>query len=206
MWAMIPQRTPRQVAEPEETPSEAGRRLIHGQALRASQEPQTPQGQVALVLLDVSLAPASAHLSERVLRPVTSRLGGLINKRLRAMDVLVRSADTELAVLLAQAHLAVAAAFSERMRQPIEQALREMDCANDIIVCMGLAASPPSGSWHPDALIELADFRTRAARQQAMASSVREWALTVDGEAAPEAWTDAAMWPATAFITNDSTL
>jgi GGDEF domain-containing protein len=201
---MNPQRMPRQVPEPDETPSPSGRRLLYEQAWRASEQLQTPQGCVALVLLEVGFAPGSEHLGERILGAVASRLGGLLNRRLRAMDLLVRSADTELAVLLAQAHLGVAAAFSERMRQPIEQALRELDLASDIIVCMGIAASPPAGAWHPDTLIELVDLRMRSARRHAVSSAAREWALTVDGEAAPETRADAAFWPATSEITSDS--
>lgn len=200
---MNPQRMPRQVAEPDETPSPAGRRLLYTQALKASEQLQTPQGAVALVLLDVSLAPGSEHLSERLLGPVTTKLGGVVNRRLRSVDLLARTAHTELAVLLAQAHLGVAAAFSERMRQPIEQALREMELASDIVVCMGLAASPRADAWHPDALIELTDFRMRAAKQRLAASPAREWALTVDGEARPQAWAVSTLWPSTAYITSD---
>lgn len=196
---------PREAPEPEEVPSASGRRLFYEQALRASEQLQSPQGYVAIVLLDVTLAPASA-LNERVLRPVTSKLASVFNRRLRSIDVLVRTANTELAVLLAQAHIGVAAAFSERLRQPIEQALREMDLANDIDVCMGIAANPHASRWHPDALIELADFRMRAARQRAEASSAREWALTVDGEAVPQEWADSALWPATTEITSHSSL
>jgi GGDEF domain-containing protein len=203
---MTPQRTPRQVPEPEATPSLSARRVIYEQALRASELSQAAQGGVALVLLDVCVAAGSVHLSERVLRPVTSRLGGVLNRRLRSVDVLVRTADTELAVLLAQAHLGVAAAFSERMRQPIEQALREIEMASDIVVCMGLAASPQAGPWHPDALIELADFRMRAARLRAARSPAREWALAVDADAMPRTWTDAGPWDARPDITSDSTL
>jgi GGDEF domain-containing protein len=203
---MNPQRTPRQVQEPEEAPSLSGRRLFYEQALRASEELQTPQGFVAIVLLEVTLAAASEHLSERILRPVTSKLAGVFNRRLRSIDVLVRTANTEIAVLLAKAHIGVAAAFSERLRQPVEQALREMELANDIVVCMGLAANPHASRWHPDALIELADFRMRAARQRATTSSVREWALTVDGEAVPPEWADSALWPATSEITSHSSL
>jgi diguanylate cyclase (GGDEF)-like protein len=200
---MNPQRMPRQVAEPDETPSPAGRRLLYTQALRAAEQAQTPQGAVALVLLDVSLAPGSQHLSERILGPVTTKLGSVLNRRLRSVDLLVRTAHTELAVLLAQAHLGVAAAFSERMRQPIEQALREMELASDIAVCMGLAASPPTDPWHPDDLIELSDFRMRRARQRVAESPVREWALTVDGEARPQGWAASTLWPSTAYITSD---
>lgn len=204
---MALQRMPREVSEPDEAPSASGRRLFYEQALRASEHQlQGPQGFVAMVLLEVALAPESQHLSERILKPVTSKLAALLNRRLRSVDVLVRTADTELAVLLAQAHLGVAAAFSERLRQPIEHALREMELANDIVVCMGLAANPHAHRWHPDALIELADFRMRTARQRAKASSAREWALTVDGEAVPQEWADSALWPATSEITSHSSL
>jgi diguanylate cyclase (GGDEF)-like protein len=203
---MNPQRTPREAPEPEETPSASGRRLFYEQALRASEQLQSPQGFVAIILLEVALAPRSGHLSERVLAPVTSKLATLLNRRLRSIDVLVRTANTELAVLLTQAHIGVAAAFSERLRQPIEQALREMELANDIVVCMGLAANPRASRWHPDALIELADFRMRTARQRAATSPAREWALAVDGEAVPEAWADSALWPATSEITSYSSL
>ncbi len=203
---MNPQRTPRQVPEPEETPSTAGRRLFYAQALRAAEQAQSPQGSIAMVLLEVSLAPESGHLSERILRPVTSKLASVFNRRLRSVDLLVRTADTELAVLLAQAHLGVAGAFSERLRQPIEHAVREMDLARDIVVCMGLAANPHAGSWHPDMLIELADFRMRAARQWVRKSTRREWALAVDGESIPQVWSDSALWPATSEITSHSSL
>ena len=203
---MTPQRAPRQVPEPEETPSPSGRRLFYEQALHASEQLQSPLGFVAMVLLEVSVAPGSEHLSERVLRPVTSKLAAVFNRRLRSIDVFVRTADTELAVLLAQAHIGVAAAFSERLRQPIEQALREMQLAGDIVVCMGLAANPHASRWHPDALIELADFRMRAAKQRAAGSPVREWALAVDGESIPQTWADSALWPATSEITSHSGL
>ena len=200
---MNPQRTPRQVPDPDETPSPAGRRLFYEQALRASEQMQGPEGYVAMILLDVTAAPAARYLDERVLVPVTSKLATLLNRRLRSIDLLVRSAGTELAVLLRQANLGVAAAFSERLRQPIEQVLREVSLANDVVVSMGLAANPHAGSWQPDALIELADFRMRAARHEAVKAPAREWALAVDGEAVPQAWADPALWPATSHITSD---
>jgi len=199
-------RTPRLVPEPEEAPSPSGRRLLYEQALRASQLQQAPEGSVALVLLEVALAAGSEHMSERVLRPVTTKLGGVLNPRLRSVDLLVRTAETELAVLLAQAHMGVAGAFSERIRQPIEQILRGMGLASDIVVCMGLAASPYTGRWHPDELIELADFRMRTVKQRATRSLAREWALAVDGEAVPHTWADSGTWPATSQITSDSTI
>lgn len=201
---MNQQRAPRQVSEPEQSPTASGRRLFYEQALRASREVQAPHGFVAMILLEVSLAPGSEHISERILKPVTSKLGAVFNRRLRSVDMLVRSADNELAVLLAQAHIGVSAAFSERLRQPIEQALREMQVAGDLVVCMGLAANPNAGGWHPDALIELADFRMRRAKLLVTKSSAREWALAVDGEAMPQAWPDSEMWPATSEITSDS--
>jgi len=200
---MNPQRTPRQVPDPDETPSPAGRRLFYEQALRASEQMQGPEGYVAMILLDVTAAPAARYLDERVLVPVTSKLATLLNRRLRSIDLLVRSAGTELAVLLRHANLGVAAAFSERLRQPIEQVLREVSLANDVVVSMGLAANPHAGSWQPDALIELADFRMRAARHEAVRAPAREWALAVDGEAVPQAWADPALWPATSNITSD---
>ena len=200
---MNPQRTPRQVPDPDETPSPAGRRLFYEQALRASEQMQGPEGYVAMILLDVTAAPAARYLDERVLVPVTSKLATLLNRRLRSIDLLVRSAGTELAVLLRQANLGVAAAFSERLRQPIEQVLREVSLANDVVVSMGLAANPHAGSWQPEALIELADFRMRAARHEAVKAPAREWALAVDGEAVPQAWADPALWPATSHITSD---
>ena len=138
----------------------SGRRMLYEQTQHASELAYTndPQGQVAMVLLEVGLAPGSSHLSERILEPVTSKLSKVLNARLRSIDVLVRTADTELAVLLAQANLGVAAAFSERLKQPIDQALSEMHVAADIVVSIGLAANPPASSWRPEALIELADF------------------------------------------------
>jgi GGDEF domain-containing protein len=202
---MNPQRMPRQVPDPDETPSTAGRRHFHEQILSASREPPGPQGLVAMILLEVTLAPGSAHMSERILPPVTSKLAAVFNRRLRSVDVLARTGDTELAVLLAQAHLGVAAAFSERLRQPIEQASRELDLASDIVVCMGLVANP-SGPWHPDALIELADFRMRAAKQRAARSPTREWVLEVDGESIPRTWADSTLWPATSEISSYSSL
>ena len=200
---MTSQRTPRQVPDPDETPSPAGRRVFYEQALRASEQPQELDGLVAVILLDVSAAPGARQLGQSILGPVTSKLASVLNRRLRAIDVLVRSADTELAVLLNQANIGVAAAFSERLRQPIEQALREFALANDVLVCMGLAANPQAGSWHPDALIELADFRMRAARHEALKSTARDWALAVDGEAMPPTWADSALWPATSHISSN---
>jgi diguanylate cyclase (GGDEF)-like protein len=199
-------RMPRQVPDPEESPSTSGRRLLYEQALRASEQLQSPEGYVAMVLLDITLAPGSGHLSERILEPVTSKLAALLNRRLRSVDVLVRTADTELVVLLAMAHLGVAAAFSERLRQPIERALSEMELAGDILVCMGLAANPNATRWRPESLIELADFRMRAARQRATDSATRAWALSVDGESIPDEWADSEQWPATSEITSHSSL
>jgi hypothetical protein len=188
-------RMPRQVPDPEESPSTSGRRLLYEQALRASEQLQSPEGYVAMVLLDITLAPGSGHLSERILEPVTSKLAALLNRRLRSVDVLVRTA-----------HLGVAAAFSERLRQPIERALSEMELAGDILVCMGLAANPNATRWRPESLIELADFRMRAARQRATDSATRAWALSVDGESIPDEWADSEQWPATSEITSHSSL
>ena len=202
---MNPQRMPRQVPDPEESPSLAGRRHFYDEMLRVSTQPAGPQSSVAMVLMEVVFAPGSNHLNERLLRPVASKLGQVFNRRLRAVDLLVRSADTELAVLLAQAHLGVSAAFSERLRQPIEQAARELGMAGDVIVCMGLAANR-SGHWHPAALIELADFRMRVARQRALTAQRREWVLEVDGDSTPRAWADSTLWPATTEITSYSSL
>jgi diguanylate cyclase (GGDEF)-like protein len=199
-------RMPRQILEPEETPSASGRRLLYEQALRASEQLQSPEGNVAMVLLDIALARGSGHLSERVLKPVTSKLAALLNRRLRSIDVLARTADTELVALLAMADLGVAAAFSERLRQPIERALSEMDLADDIVVCMGLAANPNATRWRPESLIELADFRMRAARQQATDAATRAWALSVDGCSIPEEWVDSEGWPAISEITSHSSL
>ncbi|MEP7299360.1 MAG: diguanylate cyclase [Burkholderiales bacterium] len=201
---MTTQRAPRQMPDPDETPSPSARRLLYKQALRASEQLHEPQGSVALVLIDVSLAPGSEHLGERVLPPVTSKLASLVNRRLRSVDLLVRSAHAELAVLLSFAHIAVAAAFSERLRQPIEHALREMSLADQIVVGMGLAANPVAQPWHPEALIALADFRMLAARSRARASPNREWALAADGGSMPWAWADAGAWPATVEITSHS--
>lgn len=159
-----------------------------------------------MVLLEVSLGPGKSHLSERILEPVTSKLAKVLNARLRSIDVLVRTADTELAVLLAQAHLGVAAAFSERLKQPIDQALSEMQVVADIVVCMGLAANPPASAWRPDSLIELADFRMRSAKRRAARTSAREWAVEVDGDSLPQAWADSEVWPATTEMTGYSGL
>lgn len=178
--------------------------MLYEQTRQASEfaHTNTPQSQVAMVLLEVGLAPGRSHLSERILEPVTSKLSKVLNARLRSIDVLVRTADTELAVLLAQAHLGVAAAFSERLKQPIDQALSEMHMATDIVVSVGLAANPPASSWGPDELIELADFRMRSARQRAAVRAVREWAVEVDGDSIPQAWADSDIWPATTVITS----
>jgi Diguanylate cyclase, GGDEF domain len=176
--------------------------MLYEQTLQASEFSGAPEGQVAIVLLEVGLAPGRSHLSERILEPVTSKLAKVLNARLRSIDVLVRTADTELAVLLAQAHLGVAAAFSERLKQPIDQALTEMQVASDIVVSMGLAANPPASAWRPEALIELADFRMRSARQRATTLDTREWAVEVDGDSIPQAWTDPDAWPATTVITS----
>lgn len=202
---MNPQRMPRQVPDPDESPSLAGRRHFYEQMLRASEHPPGPQGSIAIVLLEVVFAPGSNHLNERLLRPVASKLGQVFNKRLRSVDVLLRSADTELAVLLGQAHLGVSAAFSERLRQPIEQAARELGMASDVVVCMGLAANPNS-PWQPASLIELADFRMRVAKERAASAQTREWVLEVDGESVPGTWADSGMWPATSEISSYSSL
>ena len=202
---MNPQRMPRQVPDPEESPSLAGRRHFYEQMLYASTQPPGPQGSIAIVLLEVIFAPASNHLNERLLRPVASKLGQVFNKRLRSVDLLVRTADTELAVLLGQAHLGVSAAFSERLRQPIEQAARELGVATEVVVCMGLAANR-NGPWEPEALIELADFRMRVAKERASLAQTREWVLEVDGESVPRTWADSTMWPATSEISSYSSL
>jgi diguanylate cyclase (GGDEF)-like protein len=195
---------PRQVPDLDEAPSTSGRRRFYEQALRASEQQQSPQGLVAMVLLEVDLAPGSDHLSERILRPVTTKLAAVLDRRLRSVDVLVRTADNELAVLLAQAHLGVAASFSERLRQPIEQALTDMHLATEIVVCMGIAANPPASVWRPDALIELADYRMQAARHRVSVTSPREWALEVDGESTPQDWADSEIWPATSEMNSNS--
>ena len=199
-----PQPMPRQPRDHTAIFGPSGRRMLYEQTQHASELAYTndPQGQVAMVLLEVGLAPGSSHLSERILEPVTSKLSKVLNARLRSIDVLVRTADTELAVLLAQAHLGVAAAFSERLKQPIDQALSEMHVAADIVVSIGLAANPPASSWGPEALIELADFRMRSARQRAAAHTSREWAVEVDGDSIPQAWADSEVWPATTVITS----
>lgn len=176
--------------------------MLYEQTLHASEFSEGPDGQVAIVLIEVGLAPGSSHLSERILEPVTSKLTRVLNARLRSIDVLVRTADTEIAVLLAKAGLGVAAAFSERLKQPIDQALSEMHVAADIVVSMGLAANPPASAWGPEALIELADFRMRSARQRAVTVKAREWAVEVDGDSIPQAWADSEVWPATTVITS----
>jgi len=201
---MTTQRAPRQMPDPEESPSPLARRQLYEQALLASMQSHGPQGAVALVLIDVSIAPGSEHLGEHILSPVTSKLASLVNRRLRSVDLLVRSAQAELAVLLSFAHIAVAAAFSERLRQPIEHALREMTLADEVIVGMGLAANPLAEPWRPEALIALADFRMLAARSRARASPHREWALAADGGSMPWDWADAGVWPTTEEITNHS--
>lgn len=179
----------------------SGRRMLYEQTQHASEFSNTPEGQVAMVLLEIGLAPGRSHLSERILDPVTSKLAKVLNARLRSIDVLVRTADTELAVLLGQAQLGVAAAFSERLKQPIDQALSEMNVATDIVVSMGLAANPITSAWRPDALIELADYRMRCARRRADTLPSREWAVEVDGDSIPQAWTDSEVWPATTEMT-----
>jgi hypothetical protein len=181
----------------------SGRRMLYEQTQYASEFSNSPEGQVAMVLLEVGLAPGRSHLSERILEPVTSKLAKVLNARLRSIDVLVRTADTELAVLLGQAHLGVAAAFSERLKQPIDQALSEMNVATDIVVSMGLAANPMTSAWRPDALIELADYRMRCAKRRAEILPTREWAVEVDGDSIPQAWTDSAVWPATTEMTSN---
>ncbi len=203
---MDAQRAPRQIQAPEATPSLEGRRLLYNQALRASALLQEPQGFVALVLIEVVMATASAPCDERLLAAATTRLAELLNKRLRSVDVLVRSASNELAVLLTLANMGVAAAFSERLRQPIEQALHGMRLADRVAVCMGLAASPPARRWKPEELIELAGLRVDVATQRAQRTATRDWVLFVEGAALPPDWADSTHWPATDFITNDSGL
>ena len=201
---MDAQRAPRQIAAPEAAPSVAARRLLYAQAMRASTLLREPEGQVALVLLEVLPIAASAAQDERVCGAVATRLADLFNRRLRSTDLLVRSGTNELAVLLTLAHIGVAAGFSERMRQPIEQALRGMRVADEVAVCMGLAANPPAGPWHPDALIELADFRVRQAMRQAREARSRDWALVVECAAMPEAWSEPEAWPATTDTRSDA--
>ena len=145
---MTTPRAPRQNPDPEEAPSPSARRLLYQQALRASTELHGPQGAVALVLIDTSLAPGSEHLGEHILSPVTSKLASLVNRRLRSVDLLVRSGRTELAVLLSFAHIDVAAAFSERLRQPIEQGLREMTLADPFAVDKGPHGQQPLPAHH----------------------------------------------------------
>jgi Diguanylate cyclase, GGDEF domain len=184
----------------------SGRRLLYEQTQHASEFTQHPDGQVAMVLLEVARVPGRSSLAEGDLEAATSKLSMLLNRRLRSIDTLVRTADTEIAVLLAQAHLGVAAAFSERLKQPIDQALSEMDLASDVVVCMGLAANPPDCSWRADELIELADHRMRTARRRAWESSDREWAVEVDGDSVPQEWSDTEEWPATTEMTIHQTL
>ena len=197
-------RAPRHVQAPDPVPSTDGRRLLYAQALQASAQLNQAQGFVALVLLEVLPAGASPPDDEHVLEAVTTRLAELINRRLRSVDLLIRSASCELAVLLTLAHIGVATAFSERLRQPIEQALREMDMDHRVAVCMGLAANPQAAPWHPDELIELADFRLAAARHRSAEVGEREWALVVECAALPPTWRDTAEWPVSTYITNDS--
>lgn len=201
---MQAQRAPRKMQPPDAAPSTEARRLLYAQALQASSLLNEAQGFVALVLVEVLPASMSAPADERVLAAVTTRLAELLDRRLRSVDLLVRSGSCELAVLLTLAHIGVAAAFSERLRQPIEQALREMDMDNHVAVCMGLAANPPASAWHPDALIELADFRMNTARQRSRQAAQREWALVVECAALPPTWSDAVEWPVSTYITNDS--
>lgn len=197
-------RAPRGVQPPDTVPSAAGRRLLYAHALHASAQLHEPQGFVALVLLEVQPAEASMQHPGPVLATVTTRLAEMLNRRLRSVDVLVRSASCELAVLLTLANIGVAAAFSERLRQPIEQVLRDQALADEVVVCMGLAANPPANPWQPEMLIELADFRMREALRRARQNHPRDWALIVDGAAMPANWPEPAAWPATAEITNDS--
>lgn len=188
----------RQRPELIESVSPSGRRVLFDLALRASKQAYGPQGQVAMVLIEVALGAGKDHLSEQILPPVTSKLARVLNRRLRTIDLMVRTAETELAVLLSQADLLIAASFTERMKQPLEQALHEMQLDADIVLCMGLAANPARGPWRPDTLIELSDFRMRAARKRAAALPAREWALEADGDSLPEDWTDTeGWWPTT---------
>ena len=203
---MPAQRAPRLAPVPDAAPHDAGRRQLYTQALRASEQPHQPEGFVALVLLEVQSASASAPHDERVLVAVTTRLSELLNRRLRSVDLLVRSASCELAVLLTLANMGVAAAFSERLRHPIEQVLRELGLAEEIVVCMGLAANPPASAWQPLMLIELADFRMREAMRRARESASRDWALVVDGAAVPSSAVGPTLWPATFEITNNAGL
>jgi len=201
---MDAQRAPRQIQVPDAAPSLEGRRLLYNQALRASAQLHEPEGFVALVLIEVVPATASAPRDEPLLASATTRLAELLNKRLRSVDVLVRSASTELAVLLTLANMSVAAAFSERLRQPIEQALSAMRVADKVAVCMGLAANPPARPWNPEELIELAGLRVDIAMHRAQQAATRDWVLFVEGAALPPDWADSTHWPATDFITNDS--
>lgn len=204
---MDARRAPRQTQAPDAAPSVDGLRLLYSQALQASAQLHGPHGFVALVLIEVVPASASAPCDEAMLAAAATRLAELLNRRLRSVDILVRSASSELAVLLTLANMGVAAAFSERLRQPIEQALRAMKIADRVAVCMGLAANPPGRRWTPDDLIELASLRvdvaTRRAQQQATA---RDWVLFVEGAALPPEWAESTHWPATDFITSHSGL
>jgi hypothetical protein len=197
-------RAPRQSQALATAPSLAGRRLLYSAALRASAQLHQPQGFVALVLIEVIPASASAPRDEHVLASAATRLAELLNKRLRSVDVLVRSASTELAVLLTLANMDVAAAFSERLRQPIEQAMRALQLADQVAVCMGLAANPPGTPWNPEELIELAGLRVDVATLRAQQAAARDWVLFVEGAALPPDWADSTHWPATDFITNQS--
>jgi ribosomal protein S12 methylthiotransferase accessory factor YcaO len=203
---MTPERMPRQASEPDALDGPAARRLVYERALSASQAWPAPHGSVAIVLLEVTAAPDAGPIDAPGLAAATSKLASLLHRRVRAVDLLARTADTELAVLLAQASLGVAGAFSERLRQPIEQALRDLGLADDLVVGMGLAASPHAEAWLADALIELADFRLRSAQRRAHRAPKREWALSVDGDAMPRSWADSTTWPAKSDITSDSTL
>ena len=158
------------------------------------------------MLIEIVPATASASLDERPLAAAATRLAELLNKRLRSVDVLVRSASNELAVLLTLANMGVAAAFSERLRQPIEQALRAMKLADQVAVCMGLAANPPARPWNPTELIELAALRVDVAIRRAQQATARDWVLFVDGAALPPEWAESTWWPATDFITSHSGL
>lgn len=188
----------RQRPELIESVSPSGRRVLYDLALRASKQSFGPHGQVAMVLIEVALGAGRDHLSEQILPPVTSKLARVLNRRLRTIDLMVRTAETELAVLLSQADLLIAASFSERMKQPLEQALVDMQLDTDIVLCMGLASNPSRGPWRPDTLIELADFRMRSAKKRGARTTQREWALEADGDSLPEAWTDTeGWWPTT---------
>jgi GGDEF domain-containing protein len=193
-------RAPRRADPPGATRSVEGQRLLYDRVQQACTRPHEPDGHVALVLIELWPASASASADERVLAAATTGLAEVLNRRLREVDVLVRSAACELAVLLARAHIGVAVSFSERLRQPIERALHTMGLSREIAVCMGLAANPPAARWHPDALIELADHRVTAARQRHRQTPDREWALVVESAALPSDWADPTAWPATEHL------